>query len=201
MSTVAGFAEPIAFEAGATQVSVDVWVPSAGAAIRMKAEEYLEQANSVETQLNVPVAGEWTTMTFDFFQNVPGTPTINFNYDYTILSIFFDFGNEGYLSGTQEFYYDNVVFGDGTSSGIIDADLLNITVRPSLIQSGASTVIAFEGNDAEFTLYNLKGAKVLQRSLFASGEVSLSGIAPGMYSAVVRTKGGEAHQQRLTVID
>jgi hypothetical protein len=201
MSTVAGFAEPIAFEAGATQVSVDVWVPSAGAAIRMKAEEYLEQANSVETQLNVPVAGEWTTMTFDFFQNVPGTPTINFNYDYTILSIFFDFGNEGYLSGTQEFYYDNVVFGDGTSSGIINAEPSNITVRPSLIQSGASTVIAFEGYDAEFTLYDLKGAKVLQRSLFASGEVSLSGIAPGMYSAVVRTKEGEAHQQRLTVID
>jgi len=201
MSTVAGFAEPIPFESGATEISVDVWVPTAGAAIRMKAEEYLEQANSVETQLNVPVAGEWTTVTFDFFQNVPGTQSINFGYDYSILSIFFDFGNEGYLAGSQTFYYDNVIFGDGTNSDVSNAEASAITIRPNLIPSGSGVILTFEGNNADVVLYDLKGSKVLQAPLYASGEVDLAAVPPGMYTVIVRTGNGAVHQERLVVVD
>jgi hypothetical protein len=201
MSTIAGFAEPIPFESGATEISVDVWVPTAGAAIRMKAEEYLEQSNSVETQLNVPVAGEWTTMTFDFFQNVPGTQSINFGYDYRVLSIFFDFGNEGYLAGSQTFYYDNVIFGDGTNIGIANTETSAVTVRPNLIQAGNGTALTFEGNGAEIALYDLKGSEVFRASVYASGEVSFAGVSPGIYSVVVRTEKGVAHQERLTIVD
>jgi hypothetical protein len=201
MSTIAGFAEPIPFESGATEISVDVWVPTAGAAIRMKAEEYLEQSNSVETQLNVPVAGVWTTMTFDFFQNVPGTQSINFGYDYRVLSIFFDFGNEGYLAGSQTFYYDNVIFGDGTNIGIANTEASTVTVRPNLIQAGNGTALTFEGNGAEIALYDLKGSEVFRASVYASGEVSFAGVSPGIYSVVVRTEKGVAHQERFTIVD
>ena len=201
MSTVAGLAESIPFEPGATEISVDVWVPAAGAAIRLKAEEYLEQSNSVESQLNAPVAGEWTTMTFDFFQNVPGTPSINFGHDYRILSVFFDFGNEGYLAGTQTFYYDNVIFGDGTNIGIEAPESSAVTIRPNLIQTGHGAVLTFEGNGADLVLYDLKGSRVFQASLYAPGEVRFAGVSPGMYAAFVRTAKGDVYQERLTIVD
>tara|TARA_B100000768_G_scaffold42987_1_gene41822 strand:- start:1991 stop:3322 length:1332 start_codon:yes stop_codon:yes gene_type:complete len=201
MSTIAGLAESIPFEPGATQVNVDVWVPMAGAAIRLKAEESLEPANSVETQLNAPVAGEWTTMSFDFFQHVPGTQAINFNYDYNMLAIFFDFGNEGYVSGIQDFYYDNVVFGDGASSGIATDASAHISLRPNLIQAGGSTVLMFDGATAELEVYDLKGSRVIRRAVNAPGVVDLSCLPAGMYTTIVRTNDGDAHQERLTIVD
>ena len=67
-------------------------------------------ANSVETQVNTTTAYEWETLTFDLSQPVTGTPALNYNLDYTTLSIFFYFGYPGYLSGTTAYYYDNVVF-------------------------------------------------------------------------------------------
>ena len=200
MSTPAGLAVPIPFESGATEVSVDVWVPTAGAAIRLKAEEAFEPANSVETQQNVAVAGEWTTMTFDFFQNVPGTQSLNFNYDYNILSIFFDFGNEGYLSGIQDFYYDNVVFGDGTTSGIGEASNAKTSIRPNLINNGGNAVLMFDGNSAQLRVYDLKGAVVMSQDVYAPGVVDFARLPVGMYAVVVRTEDGGVHQERLTVV-
>ena len=200
MSTPAGLAVPIPFESGATEVSVDVWVPTAGAAIRLKAEEAFEPANSVETQQNVAVAGEWTTMTFDFYQNVPCTQTINFNYDYNILSIFFDFGNEGYLSGIQDFYYDNVVFGDGTTSGIGEASNAKTSIRPNLINNGGNAVLMFDGNNAQLRVYDLKGAVVMNQAVYAPGVVDFARLPVGMYAVVVRTEDGGIHQERLTVV-
>lgn len=181
MSTPAGLAVPIPFESGATEVSVDVWVPTVGAAIRLKAEEAFEPANSVETQQNVAVAGEWTTMTFDFYQNVPGTQTINFNYDYTILSIFFDFGNEGYLSGIQDFYYDNVVF-NGSSASIAEAEARGPWLYPSSVSVGDYLNVSCNAGSFErFRIFSTSGQIVYDSWIRGNTRIGLSGMASGVY--------------------
>jgi hypothetical protein len=200
MSTPAGFENAIPFEPGATQVSVDVWAPSSGIAVRLKAEEYMDMSQFVETQQNVALGGEWQTMIFDFFQNVPGSPSINYDVDYTVLSIFFDFGNPGYLSGTQTFYYDNVVFGEG-SNNVSESTKGSFSVRPNLIANGGDTFISFEGNAAELVVYDLKGVEVMRRTMNSSGWVSMTGLPSGMYAAVIRTSEGHQFQERLSVVD
>jgi hypothetical protein len=61
--------------------------------------------------------------------------------------------------------------------------------------------LTFEGNGAEIALYDLKGSEVFRASVYASGEVSFAGVSPGIYSVVVRTEKGVAHQERLTIVD
>lgn len=181
MSTPAGLAVPIPFESGATEVSVDVWVPTAGAAIRLKAEEAFQPANSVETQQNVAVAGEWTTITFDFYQNVPGTQSLNFSFDYNILSIFFDFGNEGYLSGIQDFYYDNVVF-NGNSASISEAEAKGPWLYPSSVSLGSFlNVAANAGSFERFRIFSTSGQVVHDTWIRGNTRIGLSGLKSGVY--------------------
>jgi hypothetical protein len=197
MSTPAGLAVPIPFESGATEVSVDVWVPTAGAAIRLKAEEAFQPANSVETQQNVPVAGEWTTMTFDFFQNVPGTQSLNFSFDYNILSIFFDFGNEGYLSGIQDFYYDNVVF-NGNSASISEAEAKGPWLYPSSASlDGFLNVAADAGSFERFQIFSASGQVVHDSWIRGNTRIGLSGLTSGVYICQLGNK--RRATQKITV--
>jgi hypothetical protein len=70
-----------------------------------------------------------------------------------------------------------------------------------LIPSGGGVILTFEGNNADVVLYDLKGSKVLQAPLYASGEVDLAAVPPGMYTVIVRTGNGAVHQERLVVVD
>jgi hypothetical protein len=179
MSTPLGLASPIAFEPGFTSISVDVYSPTAGLPVRLKAEQYLDMAQSVETQVNTTTAYEWETLTFEFTQNVPGTPNINYNTAYTILSIFFDFGNEGFMSGTTDYFYDNVTFnGNPNSIGMTaqEAALLYPTILPA-----GQPVFVQCSAPVDFTLTNLSGQTVMNQVITDSGALELPRLAPGVY--------------------
>lgn len=181
VSTPLGLVEPIGFEPGYTTISVDVFSPAAGIAVRLKAEEYLNMANSVETQITTTTAYEWETLTFDLSQPVPGTPALNFNLNYSILSLFFDFGNPGYLSGTTAYYYDNVIF-NGNPTLVDGFGEKDAFFYPSVLTAGQPLV--FKGvNDIPFNLrvFDAQG-RLVQQGRFQSGQLlHLSPCTPGMY--------------------
>lgn len=181
VSTPLGLAEPIAFEPGYTTISVDVYSPAAGIAVRLKAEEYLNITNSVETQVNTTTAYEWETLTFDLSQPVPGTPTLNYNLDYTTLSIFFDFGNPGYLSGTTTYYYDNVVF-SGNPAHVEGVEEVNAFFYPSILTAGQPLIFKGEGDTlVDVHVYDVRGRFVQQESVQLGQFLNLHSCMPGVY--------------------
>ena len=181
VSTPLGLAEPIAFEPGYTTISVDVYSPAAGIAVRLKAEEYLNITNSVETQVNTTTAYEWETLTFDLSQPIPGTPALNYNLDYTTLSIFFDFGNPGYLSGTTTYYYDNVVF-SGNPAHVEGVEEVITFFYPSILTAEQPLVFKGEGDaPVDLRVYDVRGRLVQQEKVQSGQFLNLHSCMPGMY--------------------
>ena len=108
-----GFSPKVPFTATDTKISVRVWSPDAGIPVRMKIEDHTDSNKSVETQTTTTVAGNWQTLTFDFKNNVAGTPALNLGYTYDKATIFFDFGRDPASAVTKSYYFDDVTFVPG----------------------------------------------------------------------------------------
>ena len=106
---------------------------------------------------------------------------MNFNLNYSILSLFFDFGNPGYLSGTTAYYYDNVIF-NGNPTLVDGFGEKDAFFYPSVLTAGQPLV--FKGvNDIPFNLrvFDAQG-RLVQQERFQSGQsLHLSPCTPGMY--------------------
>ena len=109
LSTSNGLATAIPFSSGNTEMKVAVWSPDSGTVIRLKVENHLNSAISVETDATTGAAAAWDTLTFDFANQAAGTPAINFANTYDMASIFFDFGTVGGATA-KTYYCDNVWF-------------------------------------------------------------------------------------------
>ena len=108
LSTPAGLASVIPFTVVENKISAQVYSPASGMSIKLKAEVVGSPAQSVETDMLTTVANGWETLVFDFTNNSPSTPAINYALDYDMLSIFFDFNVPG---ANDTFYCDSVYFG------------------------------------------------------------------------------------------
>ena len=97
----------IGFTATKTKLTAKVWSPDAGIPVRLKVENAANGAQSVETEATTTVANAWETLTFDFANQVPGTPALSLATTYNKASIFFDFGTVG--SG-KTYYLDDLDF-------------------------------------------------------------------------------------------
>ena len=75
----------------------------------MKIENSQDPTQSVETDTNTTIAGEWETMEFDFLNESEGTAALNTDFVFDMASIFFDFGSSG--NQNMVYYFDNVSFG------------------------------------------------------------------------------------------
>ena len=107
-----GFAEPFPFDEDNTTITVRVWAPEAGTPVRLKAEALTNPGIFVETETVTTVAEEWETLTFDFSDQVEGTPAVDFDNDYEKLVIFFNFGTDGGTAGEQTYFWDDVEFSE-----------------------------------------------------------------------------------------
>ncbi|NVJ60080.1 MAG: family 16 glycosylhydrolase [Gammaproteobacteria bacterium] len=103
-----GFANPIPFEAGSTSMQLRVYSPAAGIPVRLKVENLADGAIAVETEATTTVANSWETLTFNFTNNVSGTPAIDVNQSYQKAVVFFDFGTSG---DDSVYYWDDLTFG------------------------------------------------------------------------------------------
>ena len=107
----------IPFSAAETLMRVRVYSPRAGVVVRLKVEDAADPSRSVETEAVTTVVNGWETLTFDFSKPAAGTAPLNLAYTYNKISIFFDFGKSGADGGGGTFYFDDVVFVVGGSSG------------------------------------------------------------------------------------
>ena len=105
----------IPFTATNTRMTVRVYSPAAGIRVRLKVESIQDTSRSVETEAVTTVANAWETLTFDFANQVSGTPALNPAYNYNRLIIFFDFGQAGSAVGARTYYFDDMKFVAGTS--------------------------------------------------------------------------------------
>lgn len=146
LSTEAGFATNIPFQAGASFIRARIYSPNVNMQIRMKAEDASDATRSVETPNSTTVANGWQTLTFNFANQAPGTAAINYSHNYNKLSVFFNFGIDGPTAGEKIFYIDDIEFGEGTTSGKLKIDL------PITWDDSANvdyTTTDFGGNESE----------------------------------------------------
>ncbi len=117
VSTGANLSIPrIAFSDSAKTITVRVWSPDASITVRLKAENAADNTKTVETDATTTVAGGWQTLTFNFANNVAGTPALNLATTYDKLSIFFNFGQTGAQAGSAKtYYFEDIVYPSGSS--------------------------------------------------------------------------------------
>lgn len=102
----------VPFTATATTLTVRVWSPDANIPVRLKLEDAADDKKTVEAEVRTTVANAWQTLTFNFANQVSGTPALNLATTYNKASIFFNFDTAG--SG-KTYYFDDLSFGPGTA--------------------------------------------------------------------------------------
>jgi hypothetical protein len=134
LSTPSGLASAVPFSAGNTVITAMVWSPDAGIQVRLKAEDKTNGAISVETEATTTMAGSWEMLTFDFANQVTGTPAINFANTYDKISIFYDFGTSP--SATKTYYCDDIMFGVALNQVDLPITFDDATVDYDLVSFG-----------------------------------------------------------------
>ena len=107
----------IPFDAASPQMTVRVYSPAAGIPVRLKVENANDPAVSVETEALTTVANTWEELTFDFTNEVGGTPAFSASATYNKVTIFFNFGTDGATAGAQTYFFDDIDVGSGGGGG------------------------------------------------------------------------------------
>jgi len=110
MGGTTGFATAIAFNSSRTIITMRVYSPDSGIAVRLKVEDPNDAGKSVETEARTTAVNTWQTLTFNFINNASGTAAINYTYTYKKASVFFNFGTSGSTAGEKTYYFDDVMF-------------------------------------------------------------------------------------------
>lgn len=192
MGATNGLANPIPFTATDTRMSVRFYSPDAGIPVRLKVENVATAAISVETEATTTVANGWETLTFNFANNVGGTPALNLGESYGKVIIFPNFGTDGNTAGDKTYFWDDVEFGVplnlpvtfdapgvtytfidfGGASSTVGTDPVNatnqvgVTVKNAGSEVWAGTIV---GNDAGFAnkIPFAGGATTMSLSVYA----------------------------------
>ncbi len=98
------------FTSALTTLTARVWSPAAGVPVRMKIENASDPSKSVETEASVTTASTWQTLTFNFANPVAGTAAFNAANTYNKVSVFFNFGTGGAVTGARTYYLDDLAF-------------------------------------------------------------------------------------------
>ena len=112
-----GITPKIPFNITDTRITVRVWSPDAGIAVRLKVEDHADATRSVETEAMTTTAAGWQTLTFDFKNHASGTAAMNLGYNYDKATIFFDFGRDKAAAVQKTYYFDDVTFVPGVAAG------------------------------------------------------------------------------------
>lgn len=158
-----GFTPKIPFNANDTRMSVRVWSPDAGIAVRLKVEDHADNTKSVETEVTTTVANGWQTLMFNFATQAAGTAALNLASNYDKATIFFDFGRAKASSVLKTYYFDDIAFVPGAPpppvvAAVISFDEANAPVLTGFGGAEDSTVVADPTNAANKVAKVVKGA-------------------------------------------
>ncbi len=129
VGTIGATAGIVPISATDTRMTVRVYSPAVGIPVRLKLvrsqDDPNDPRNKVETEVKTTKANAWETLTFDFANQVPGTPALNPALKYDQVVIFFNFGKTGAQAGAQTFYFDDVTFigGGGLPTSVPFSDI------------------------------------------------------------------------------
>ena len=139
----------------------------------MKIENSQDPTQSVETDMNTTVAGEWETMEFDFLNESEGTAALNTDFVFDMASIFFNFGS----SGNQDivYYFDNVSFGSQLSADDNILGAYRIYPNPFI---DVINVFGIEGDEIIF-INDILGKEIFRG--VGLEEINLSSFEKGTY--------------------
>jgi len=102
-----GLIPAVPFEEGLTTMSMRVLSPEAGIPIIFKLEVWDDISITVETTSITTVANEWETLYFDFSNENPETPPLDFENAYNKPVVFFNYGTAG---SDEVYYWDDIEF-------------------------------------------------------------------------------------------
>jgi hypothetical protein len=187
-----GLANAIPFTATHHFMTARVWSAAAGTPVLMKVEDVANGAVSVETIATTTVAGAWQTLTFDFTNNAPGTPAIDYNATYGKVVIFGDFGN---AASGKTFYFDDIEFSPSGIGVEETAWISDLKVMPN----PSNGVITLSGNltangNIDVTVTDLQGRVVYSASERVGGTlnqtVNLENVSNGIYMVTITSDFG-----------
>lgn len=194
IGTDAGFASNIPLTLTNSKMTVRVWSPDAGIPIRLKVEDANDVTHTCETEVLTTVAGEWETLEFDFSNEAPGTAELSvglsMGWVYNKASIFFNFGTEGATAGEKTYYFDDVKFGDLSTSVDKNFELQGLMAFPN----PASDYWTISSENMEITLIeviDLQGKIVLTYLPEAKTvNINANPLTSGAYIARIYTPSG-----------
>lgn len=168
IGTGAGFLNDIPITNSNTKMFVHVYVSGTNQTdipVRLKIENSQDPTQSVETETNTTVYGQWEIMEFDFSNESEGTAELNTDYIFDLTSIFFNFGSSG--SEDIVYYFDNVSFGSplGIQENILNS--LKIFPNPS---SDYIYLNSYEKLKA--IVYDYSGKEVIRESIIEKLDIS-----------------------------
>ena len=167
----------IPFAQGATTMTVRVWTPTAGTPVRLKVEKVGEPGVSVETEVTSATGGAWETLTFDFADQLAGTPALDFNATYNKASIFFNFGETGAASATT-YYWDDVVFVGGSTGG--GPGTGGTIALPVTFEAEIDYELTdFGGNESKLVADPTDAANTVVESIRTAGAAAFAGTTVG----------------------
>jgi hypothetical protein len=152
MGGASGFATAIAFNSSRTIITMRVYSPDSGIAVRLKVEDSNDAGKSVETEARTTASNTWQTLTFNFINNASGTAAINYTYTYKKASVFFNFGTSGSTAGTKTYYFDDVMFPAATGPVLAQVtlpiyfDSTNVNYATTDFGGNATTIITDPSN-------------------------------------------------------
>ena len=181
-STGLGLANAIPFTSVNTHISVRVWSPDAGTVVRLKAEDHLNSAITVETDMMTTMAGQGETLVFDFSNEAMGTPALDTANTYDLLSIFFNFGTDGATAGTKTYYFDDIEFGIVISNDVPAIAGLRYFPNPT----NGDLRIQADNQFETATVIDMMGREVLRKQVNGTqAQLDLSQLEAGVYMVKV----------------
>ena len=198
MSTPAGLANPIPLSADASKIYVHTYSPAAGTPLRLKAENALDPTQSVETNAFTTVANAWEIIEFDFNNEAPNTAPLNPSFNFTMVSIFFNFDTEGSAAGEQTYYFDNVSFNEPIVSNISEQVAQPAIVAPNPAQS-EWRVQWFGQRNVSWQLLSMTGQIVREgQSPAPNWQIPGTGLPVGVYLLRMTDAKGAHQTMRLS---
>lgn len=158
-----GFPTAIPFAQNATKMSLRVYSPDSGIAVRLKIEDATDGGKSCETEVRTTKANSWETLEFNFANHVAGTQALNLNHVFKKVSVFFNFGVTGATAGTKVYYHDDLRFIPGTAPLLnpiklpIDFQATNVDYTVTDFGGNASTMMLEPGHATNKVMSTTKG--------------------------------------------
>jgi len=173
-----GLDAQIPLSAANTKMTLRVWSPNAGIQVRLKIEDHADPTHSCETGATVTTASGWQTLVFDFSNESPGTAALNLNYNFDLVSVFFNYGVQGSQVGEKTYYFDDLML--YSSAGLAEWSEIETSVFPN--PTAGKTEVNCLAEIEHIEVYSVLGELVFQKKVNANyTSIDLSECNAGIY--------------------